>query len=172
MAGKGNKQPKWVWYLVGVVKLWAWFVVVPKICFEKLATMLPSNYGPGHAHHVTVSVTPLLQIHAGAVTLSSGFTNGMGQIWLSGVQCLGNETRLTDCDSNPLGTHNCTHSEDAGLSCPTCTQGAIRIRGGTATSGRVEICNNAVWGTVCDDLWGTQEAQVVCRELGYDTTGW
>ena len=29
---------KWVWYLVGVVMLWAWFVVVPKIGFEKLAT--------------------------------------------------------------------------------------------------------------------------------------
>ena len=31
---------KWVWYLVGVVKLWAWFVVVPKIGFKKLATMV------------------------------------------------------------------------------------------------------------------------------------
>ena len=31
---------KQVWYLVGVVKLWAWLVVVPKIGFEKLATML------------------------------------------------------------------------------------------------------------------------------------
>ena len=30
---------KWVWYLVGVVKLWVWFVVVPKIGFEKLATI-------------------------------------------------------------------------------------------------------------------------------------
>ena len=30
---------KWVWYLVGVVKLWTWFVVAPKISFEKLATM-------------------------------------------------------------------------------------------------------------------------------------
>ena len=30
---------KWVWYLVGVAKLWVWFVVVPKIGFEKLATM-------------------------------------------------------------------------------------------------------------------------------------
>ena len=35
-----HKPMKWVWYLVGVVKLWAWFVVVPKIGFEKLETML------------------------------------------------------------------------------------------------------------------------------------
>ena len=38
--GINHNTMKWVWYLVGVVKLWVWFVVVPKIGFEKLATML------------------------------------------------------------------------------------------------------------------------------------
>ena len=95
----------------------------------------------------------------------------MGQIWLSDVQCRGNETRLIDCPARPLGDHLCTHSEDAGVRCQSCTQGAIRLRGDSATSGRVEICNNAVWGTVCGDLWGTQEAEVVCRQLRYESTG-
>ena len=52
-----------------------------------------------------------------------------------------------------------------------CTQGAIRLQGGTATRGRVEICNRNVWGTVCDDLWGAVDARVACRQLGFSITG-
>ena len=109
--------------------------------------------------------------YAGARSLTFGFTNGAGQIWISNAQCLGTESRLIDCPANELGIHHCSHSEDAGVRCITCTNGAIRLQGGNTTSGRVEICNNAVWGTVCDDLWGTQDAQVVCRQLGYESTG-
>ena len=53
----------------------------------------------------------------------------------------------------------------------TCLQGSIRLRGGTATRGRVEVCNNNVWGTVCDDFWGAADARVVCRQLGYSPNG-
>ena len=54
---------------------------------------------------------------------------------------------------------------------PCSTQGAIRLQGGTNTSGRVEICNNGIWGTVCDNFWGIADAQVACRQLGLPLTG-
>jgi hypothetical protein len=59
----------------------------------------------------------LSSVITGAVALTSGFTNGAGQIWLDNVQCRGTETRLIDCPANPLGNHNCGHIEDAGVRC-------------------------------------------------------
>ena len=38
-------------------------------------------------------------------------------------------------------------------------------------TGRVEICNNQVWGTVCNDAWGAKDVQVACRQLGFTSIG-
>ena len=51
----------------------------------------------------------------------------------------------------------------------TCQTGAVRLVASTFTSqGTVEICYENIWGSVCSTSWDSNDASVVCKQLGYN----
>ncbi|KAL6460111.1 hypothetical protein MHYP_G00318700, partial [Metynnis hypsauchen] len=107
--------------------------------------------------------------------------------WLDDLKCRKHDSTLWQCPSSPWGNYKCnevaqiTCSEKENLlvqrshlkcsSSPHQRQCSnhlpLRLREGHGScSGRLEVYHNAVWGSVCDDLWDIRDAQVVCRQLG------
>ena len=44
------------------------------------------------------------------------------------------------------------------------------VNGDSQNEGTVEICNSNLWGLISDSDWDDDDAEVVCRQLGYTTT--
>ena len=76
------------------------------------------------------------------------------------------------CSFILMNTNSATMGEHCITVSAPCRTGQLRLLGGNIPNeGRVEICIDNVWGTVCDDLWSSTDATVVCRQLGYSTQG-
>lgn len=59
-----------------------------------------------------------------------------------------------------------------------CSDGEVRLEGGSddvqagTREGRVEICIDNAWGTICDTFFGSRDAEVVCGQLeGFQREG-
>lgn len=54
-----------------------------------------------------------------------------------------------------------------------CADGAVQLIGDSRYSefGRIEVCLNETWGTICDTHWDFTDASVLCKELGFSDHG-
>ena len=54
------------------------------------------------------------------------------------------------------------------ISCAACTEQGIRlVAGSDVNEGRLEVCYNNQWGTVCERDFDINDARAACRQAGY-----
>ena len=127
----------------------------------------------------------------GAVSLQGYFTEYEKSHYIFNLNCIGNESSIWNCSYSTLSDSACSSSNDASVSCQgiindsttlplifidvytpmaNCTDGDVRLVGGsTEYEGRVEVCFNKAWGTICGRYygWSSSDIRVVCRQLGH-----
>ncbi|XP_064382767.1 putative DMBT1-like protein [Halichondria panicea] len=79
--------------------------------------------------------------------------------WLVAILCL--------CDRDTMGQKTPDPCPESAIRLPVARENSTC----GFKSGRVEICNDGVWKTICDSDWTRNDAAVACRQLGYSTIG-
>ena len=53
-----------------------------------------------------------------------------------------------------------------------CEDGDVRLDTSDAiVGGRLDVCYDGIWGSVCNEMWTDIDAQVACNQLGLPSTG-
>ena len=55
---------------------------------------------------------------------------------------------------------------DSGVEAGNCSEGSLRLTGSSGLVGRLEICINNAWGTICGTQFESSELNIACSQLG------
>ncbi|XP_072894943.1 scavenger receptor cysteine-rich type 1 protein M130-like [Hemitrygon akajei] len=108
------------------------------------------------------------QLQCGAVNATprdAYFGTGNGSMWKDDYICLGNESRLADCQVTAWSQISCSHGDDASLICTDDIWSLRLTDGGSRCDGQVEVYENGRWSRIQDNFWNIDEANVVCKQL-------
>ncbi|XP_072273477.1 scavenger receptor cysteine-rich type 1 protein M130 isoform X2 [Pyxicephalus adspersus] len=95
---------------------------------------------------------------------------GTPKLWLSGLNCIGNENVLRQCPYDSWGTSDAQVKEATRVVCSETTN--LRLVGGAnECEGRLEVFYNGSWGSVCSNLMSSHSISVICKQLNCGTSG-
>ncbi|XP_049320324.1 deleted in malignant brain tumors 1 protein isoform X1 [Astyanax mexicanus] len=101
------------------------------------------------------------------ISSSSSSSPEHSYMCVTGFNCSGSEAHLRNCSSSQAV--NCSSTVQLYITCSgtsNTVHSSIRLVGsGGDCAGRPEVFHSGSWGTVSDELWDIEDAQVVCRQL-------
>ena len=128
------------------------------VWMQNVTTLLAATYAD------LASLASFLEMWPSVVSFTCVHTH----IWLDIIGCnlaVKNYQIIIFSILSPVSVNSFT------LTFTACTNSDIRLMNGTEPSmreGRVEICYNNAYGSICDDFWDILDAGVVCRQLGFN----
>ncbi|XP_076106547.1 galectin-3-binding protein B-like [Mytilus galloprovincialis] len=99
-------------------------------------------------------------------SLGNSVTDGQGKIWLDSIHCNGSESKITSCQHQSWGSHDCVHSEDVGVHCFS----SYRLNYQYELYFNLQHCNETSWDKNHCDSSCCAGRYCVLAEIGHNQT--